>query len=687
MKRTHRRTTEKLSSLALMLVLSTILTLPRPAHGQDTQQAKQPDQQEQKEPKEGIHIGTLTTTGSVEFGWRQLFLGGSRDYYRSTVNLDEGLRLFGLTFESRSPENTGALLDYLAYDMNSWGGDPYNTARLRAEKRGAYRFDFTYSRLKYYNFLPTFANPLLGRGVQLGQHSADSSRRQSGYNLTIFPDSDFKLHFAYDRNTQFGTSLTTFPIGLDEFVLFDPLRTTTDDYRAGVDFRIGRVRFTLEQGFRAFKNDIHTNHPPGQTNIGNNPGVANPSTSNPQPIVLTSYLRNNGVRGFVPTTRFGIHSHLFKSLLFTGRFVYSDANIDFNRSETATGNLFDLRALRYFSAQSATSLAQASRPNAIADTSVNYRPHKRFTFTDTTRFNHFTIAGGVSSRVLQTLGQDLRGNPPPANQQERVTTEILGSRTFVNSVFNQFEGVVEVTPRLNLRAGHRFTHRRVSLLSPGATTPEESTLNTNAFVGGVSFRAASNLRFFSQVERGSSDNVFTRVAPYHFTRLRIRTEYRPTKTLTFSGQGLLTDSRNPNPFLDNVRRNRGLTLSTFWTPNDRLSVSVSYSRSDITSFINIIHPRLLTIERSTYIANDNYVDGDVDFHPLKNLRVAFGYSVVNSQGTYPLNYHQPRGLISYNFPRRLTWTLGWRWWGYNEKSFSLQDYRAHTLTSSLKISF
>jgi hypothetical protein len=289
--------------------------------------------------------------------------------------------------------------------------------------------------------------------------------------------------------------------------------------------------------------------------------------------------------------------------------------------------------------------------------------------------------------VLQTLGQDLRGTSPPPNQQERLTTEILGSRTFVNSVFNQFEGIVEVTPRLNLRAGHRITHRRVSLLSPGATTPDESTLNTNAFVGGVSFRAAGNLRLFSQVERGSSDNVFTRVAPYRFTRLRIRSEYRPTKTLTISGQGLVSDSRNPNPFLDNVRHNRGLTLSTFWVPSDRFSLSLSYSRSDISSFINIIHPRLLTIERSTYIANDNFADGDFDVRPIKDLRISFGYSVVNSQGTYPLNYHQPRALIAYTFPRRLTWTLGWRWWGYNEKSFSLQDYRAHTLTSSLKISF
>lgn len=71
--------------------------------------------------QEGLRWGRMTAHSEVEFGWRQLFLGGNRDLYRSHVNLDEGLRLLGLSFISRYPENTGPLFDVLTYSMASWG--------------------------------------------------------------------------------------------------------------------------------------------------------------------------------------------------------------------------------------------------------------------------------------------------------------------------------------------------------------------------------------------------------------------------------------------------------------------------------------------------------------------------------------------------------------------------------------
>lgn len=679
-----RRAGRRLRAASVLLLLICAIAADRPTSAQET--ASGSSSQGQTVPAEGIRWGGVVTTGSVTVGARHLFAGGNHDVYRSQINLGNGLRLLGASVESRAPENTGPLFDYLTYEMGNWG-DPYNVARLRVEKRGIYRFDATYSRIEYVHFLPTFANPLLGRGVLFGQHSFNASRRQSGYSLTLFPQRDVSFHFGYDRNSQFGTAFTTFSIGLDEFLLLDPVRTTTDEYRVGADLRLKRVFLTVEQGFRAFKNDIHTNQPPGAPNPGNNLSPANPTSQNPQQILLTGLIRGSAVRGFVPTTRLALHSHLFQPLYVTGRFVYSDASIDFNRSEALAGVLFDRTVLRYFTGQTSRSTADASRPNAVADASVNYRPHRRWTFTNTSRFNHFDIAGGVFSQTTQTLGSDLRGNPPPPNQPPRVTTEGLSARTFVNSFFNQFEGIVEIASRLTLRAGHRFTHRRVELVRPDDAAPEESTLNTNAFVGGLSLRATNTLRFFSQIERGTSDNVFTRVAAYRFTRLRIRSEYRPTSTLTISGQALVTDSRNPNPFVDNLRRHRGMNLTAAWFPSDRMSFTLSYSRTDVSSLINIVNPRFFTVERSTYIANDNYLDGDIDLAPVKNLRLAIGYSIVNAQGTFPLNFHQPRALISYTFPRRLVWALGWRWYGYNEKGLALQDYRAHTLTASMKLSF
>lgn len=639
---------------------------------------------------EGLRWGRMTVRSELEFGGRQLVLSGNRDLYRSHITLDEGLRLLGFSFTSQYPENTGPLFDTLVYRMASWGGDPHTTASLRVEKRGLYRFDFAYSRIVYYSFVPTFANPLLESGELLGQHSWDAARRRSEYRLTLFPDADVRLFFGYERDAQFGQAFTTFPIGLDEFLLLNPPRTTADDYRAGVDFRLRRWRITVEQGFRAFKNDTHTSHPEGTIHLGNSRNPANPTSANPQQILLQMLSHDVGVRGRIPTTRLALQGPAHRTVMVAGRFVYSDAHSEIARQERLTGVLFDLSALRYVTAQTSQSAAQASRPHTLADASVNYRPHRRLTVTTTTRFQQFTIAGDVRTRTEQQLGADLRGALPPP--PTRTVTERGSARMSVDAFFHRVEGTMELTPHLVLRGGYRFAHRRVVLQRPEESERDTSgappgEVNTHSVLGGVSLRLSSTVRLFSELERGSSDTVFTRVTPSRFTRLRARAHYRPAPALTLTLQLHVADSRTPNPLVDTTFRNRGLTLTTLWSPGDRLALSLGYTRADITSRILILHPRLRTLETSRYVADDNVVEGDLLLAPLRNLQLALGYSLINAQGTLPLNFHQPRGMIAYTFPKHVTWSVGWRWYGYNEKGVALQDYRAHTLTGSLKIAF
>jgi hypothetical protein len=638
---------------------------------------------------EGLNLGGMITTGSVEFGMRQTFIGGNQDVYRSNVNLGSGIRLFDATFQSRSPDNTGPLYDYLSYSMSSWGGDPYNTIRLRLERHHRYRFDFNYWRMDYINLLPTLDNPLLGQGVLINQHSFTQARRLSSYALTLLPDTGFQIRLGYDRNYAFGRALTTFSIGLDEFVLSDPIRTTSHDYRLGVDMRLGRVDITVEQDFRVFKDDVATFQPSGLINFGNNPNRSPVGARNPQQILLSSFNRNDGVRGFIPATRLALNARPVEQLQFTGRFVYSDADIDFNRNEILTGTLFDLTALSFVTRQTSTAVASVSKPHTLADASVNYRPIPRLGVTNSAQFSHFVIAGGSLLQTLQILGQDFQGNPPPPDQMQRMVSSFLSERIFLNSFRNQFETSYDLLSQLTLRGGYRFTHRRAVLNIPFPIPrgEEESTLDTHTGIAGLSLRTAKNFRLFTRFERGSADNVFTRIAARHVTLVHVRSSFQPLNKLRLSGQYLLTDSRNPNPFVDNLQRNRIFNITTSWFPNDRVSLDLGYTRSDISSVTDIINPRTLQTGRSVYMADDNAVDADLSFAPTRAAQVSVGYSLINSQGTFPLNYHQPRAQVSYNLPRRLTWVVAWRWYGYNEKGLALQDYRAHLLTTSLKIGF
>ena len=84
---------------------------------------------------------TPAPAASIELGYRAIpNLSGSLLTYRSTVNLGEGPRLLGA--EVAFPG--GKFYDTLFIRLNNWGGDPYNSARLLAEKHGTYRLTFAY---------------------------------------------------------------------------------------------------------------------------------------------------------------------------------------------------------------------------------------------------------------------------------------------------------------------------------------------------------------------------------------------------------------------------------------------------------------------------------------------------------------------------------------------------------------
>ncbi|MCS6803896.1 MAG: hypothetical protein RMM98_03280 [Acidobacteriota bacterium] len=675
--------------IAFPIMLALLLTLGLTTSTAYAQSTSPEEPTPQQGPVEGFKLGGLITSGTIEMGTRQTWIGGNQDVYRSQVNLGAGVRLFDIAVQSRSPDNAGPLYDTLSYHMTSWGGDPYNTVRLSIQKRHLYRFDLRYWRMDYVNLLPTFANPLVNQGLLINQHSFNQARRVSSYWLTLLPNRDFQIRLGYERNFAFGQALTTFSIGLDEFVLQDPMRTTTNDYLVGVDTTLGMVDLTIEQTFRTFKDDMTTFQTPGLINNGNSPRVGPIGAVNPQQILLTSFQRDSAVRGFMPATRLGLNIRPSKQVQFTGRVVYSDAEFDFNRNEILSGNLFDLSALSFVTRQRSNALAAASRPITTADTALRVSPIERLTLTNSTSFNHFVIAGGSLLETLQILGLTFQGTPPPPNQMQRLVSSFLDERTSLRSLRNLFEASLEAHPRLTLRGGYRFTNRRARLTIPVPFRAiDQSSLDTHTGIAGLTLRAPKQFRLMAQLERGSADNVFTRIAPYHLTRLRVRSSFQPLSQWRLSGEYTLTDARNPNPFVDTLHRHRAFNIHSTVSLNERLDMDLGYTRVDISSDTSIIlNPRTLERGNSPYRADDNAVNADLTFSPSRRVHLSVGYGVINSKGTFPLNYHQPRARLSLDLHRRLSWIASWGWYGYNEKGVAIQDYRAHLLSSSLKLRF
>ncbi len=67
---------------------------------------------------------------NLDFGnrWKSGF-SGNEDLYRSHIDLGEGPKLFAGDFSFFAPNNSNRFFDRLELRMDSWGGEPYNTAR------------------------------------------------------------------------------------------------------------------------------------------------------------------------------------------------------------------------------------------------------------------------------------------------------------------------------------------------------------------------------------------------------------------------------------------------------------------------------------------------------------------------------------------------------------------------------
>src|ERR1019366_10469694 len=144
-------------------------------------------------------------TGSIDLGYRwQTGVGGSLDTYRSIVNLGSGPKLLGADFTITDPKSR--LFDQIQVRAYSWGDEPYETVHVGVRKKKLYEFNADYRDFAYFDFLPSYADPLLSsRGIALNEQSFDTRRRLGSFSLDLLPGNWIVPYFAYDRDSGSGT--------------------------------------------------------------------------------------------------------------------------------------------------------------------------------------------------------------------------------------------------------------------------------------------------------------------------------------------------------------------------------------------------------------------------------------------------------------------------------------------------
>ena len=623
----------------------------------------------------------MEATGSVDIGYRwKAGFSGNEDMYRSIVNLGQGPRLLGANFNLSNPLGKGKYVDRLQFNANSWGGDPYNTARLFAEKTGIYQFTFDYRNIKYFNMIPIFANPLLGRGIYLSQDAFDTSSRMMDFQLTFLPGRKVSPYVAYSRNSGFGPGIITFAGEGNEFPVHNQLRDSSDYYRGGAVFNFSRANILFEQGLLIFKDDQHI-YQTGGTNPGNRP---NPLLG--QDIVLNEFDQNYHVRGSTPVTRIQAAATPWRQLTVTGRFVYTRPSTDFNYDLRSFGNFLSFELFRIYSQEWDSSSGEASRPHELGSFQVEYRPNSRVRILEDLMTDRFQGTGSSSLSRSLAGTQPLSGPSDPNNTYNTSSSSAYsGLKLDVSQ--NQIEGVVNITPRLSVRGGNRYVWGGSDFIS--GDQPLRINTTRNIGLAGFSYRLPRKTSLGLDVEIGNGSRVYSRTDILDYKKVRVRGRYQFSNLLTLNGSFSLMNNQNGQSGIDYDFKSHGYTVSLAITPkgSDRLVASLQYSRSDLNSDILYIIPQSLTAGRSIYISDSNYGGGEVDIKLVRQARINFGGAFISTTGNLPLKFYQPHAGMVVPLHKHVALVADWRFYRYKESNWSLQNFKTNLITGGFRFSY
>ncbi|MBI4474128.1 MAG: hypothetical protein HY646_15770, partial [Acidobacteria bacterium] len=379
-------------------VLLCVMLAAIPGWAQTPEKQKPEEKSEAQQPaktadREGFKWGLMEGRSEIEIGYRWISQAGNRDMYRSMINLGEGPKVLRSSLSLRSNYGSGTLFDRLDLSIDNWGGDPYNTMRLSFSRMDLYEFRATYRNLNYYNFIPSFSNPLLASGNMLGQHSLNVTHRTTDLELKLFPRSRVRPFVGYARSSGFGPGYTTFRSAGNEFLLDTRWQYGADDYRGGIELSLPRLTLTVEQGYRFLRNDTSVSRT--DFTSGNNS-----RTFLGQKVVLDSLDRGYHDRTKIPFSKLGAKFAPWSQLELTARYVYSQASVDSTFSQIDAGNLISLDEMLAYQSAADSYNARAKRPGHTGGFTITYSPFSRLTLLNNFDSRSYHISGGA---VLNTV--------------------------------------------------------------------------------------------------------------------------------------------------------------------------------------------------------------------------------------------------------------------------------------------
>jgi hypothetical protein len=615
-------------------------------------------------------------TGSFDVGYRWLTgPGGNANVYRSIVDLGEGPKLLDADFSIVDSKHRW--FDQIDTRAANWGDDPYTTLNVSARKSRVYDFVSSYRNLAYFNNLPSFANPLLDRGLLASERAFDMRNRMSSYELTFRPGTWLVPYLAYERASGYGGGVSTFVSDQNEYPV--PLRSNflQNNMRAGFRVEMNRYHIGVEQGGTTFRDDEELFQSSGTSNPGNRdtPYLGNT-------LVLNGLSQAYGVRGDSIYTKATGTAQPANWLSLYGQYLYARPRNETNYQQFNSGQfVLPSQALAFTSQQYLLNSA-AKVPHQSGQAGAEIRIHARLRaltnwLTDRIQISgenagHNTLLGSSPTKQL-----NVADSAALRNDYSHVEADILW----------------DVTSHLTLRGGYRYqwgTTANLVLPLSGLTGRATGDFRRSVGKAGFNYRVASKFSVTGDVEGAGTDAAYYRTSLYRYQKGRIQGSYQAGTQFTFSAAFSALSNQNPSAGIDYDYLGMQSSASVLWNPrgDKRFGFQGTYTRATVRSNISFLTPQTLQPDSSRYRDNSHSIQGMFDLRLSKlgsQARLSAGGTFFISAGSRPTSYFQPTGKLVVPFSHRIAWVSEWMYYGYGESLYPYEGFRAHLITTGVRI--
>ena len=641
---------------------------------------------EQPGPANGENAGDFNIVQSWELGYRYATIGGDVAKYNADENYHDGVRLFASSLSLNSRNGHGKWFDEIVLTTQGLGGDPYESATLRVRKNNLYQYDAQWRLSQYFD---------PGLATSDGLQVENFTRQWQDHNLTLFPQSKFRVIAGYGRNTENGPALSTTNLFEGEvgniFSLFSNVHRLFNDYRIGGEAEFWGFKLSVMRRWEFYseQDSPQTLAPGGAT--GFVPGVT----------TLTNFYRTQPIHGNTPAWLVALLTERNRFAV-NGRFTYSGGKDNFVLDESAIGT-----GLAGAENRLVMTYGTAERPVTTGDLNVSFFPFDRLTVTNNTSYSDTRMDGNsyYEEVDLATLTTQI------------VNFQFLGIRLITNSTDAHYRP----SKKLDFFAGYSYSDREIrsiqSITTPGI--PFVNMLNSqydhvNAGVAGFNWFIAGPLVLHAEAEIGRNDNPFDPIDEKNYQSIDSRLQYR-RKSISAS-VGYRQNYNNNSIVLTAYSAHARDYLADFsWSARDWLSFNTGYQQlhldtaGGIAFFAGLPRARLQSGE-SIYISNIHA--GNIGMHLALSKRadLYLGYSITRDPGdgrsallppgtveaaldnvqTFPLSFQSPLARLTVPITPKIKWNAGYQYYGYREDFGllgALQNYHANTGYTSILWAF